>query len=299
MAVDWDSKFEYLRASRSLYHNRDYWEFLVRTVWRLDDKPQRVVDFGCGFGWLGLFLMPMLAPGSTYTGFDSSEALLAKGRELLAGLPYRAQLLHGDVHSAPLDDDAFDVAITHTVMMHVADPEKALAEMIRVTRHGGMVIACEGSRNAANALLHIHETDEQEDVPLSMLQAMNASIRRRTGVDHNIGMKMPVLMHKAGLHHVQARTGDAVRLLLPPIDTPDKERLFSAICNDGLGNLPSDDEGIRKWKQLLLDRGASEAEAEAEIRREIERDFGHKGRSYHTAYPGLLTFSFGTVCRGI
>jgi hypothetical protein len=106
-------------------------------------------------------------------------------------------------------------------------------------------------------------------------------------------------MHKAGLRDVQARIGDAVRLLLPPVDTPAKERLFGAICDDGLGHLPSDDDGIGKWKRLLLDRGASENDADAEIRRETERDFDRKGRSYHTVYPGLLTFSFGTVCKEI
>ena len=45
MSENWDSKFEYLHGSRSLYHNQDYWEFLVRTVWRLHEKPQRVADF--------------------------------------------------------------------------------------------------------------------------------------------------------------------------------------------------------------------------------------------------------------
>ena len=56
MPEAWDDQFERLSATRSNYHNADYWRFLVRDVWRLDG-PRRVIDFGCGYGWIGLFLM--------------------------------------------------------------------------------------------------------------------------------------------------------------------------------------------------------------------------------------------------
>src|ERR1700722_3647138 len=59
MTESWDDKYELLSATRPLYHNEDYWRFLVRDVWRIADGPRGVVDFGCGFGWLGLFMMPM------------------------------------------------------------------------------------------------------------------------------------------------------------------------------------------------------------------------------------------------
>jgi len=71
-----------------------------------------------------------------------------------------------------------------------------------------MVITCEANRNAHTALLHIEETNHQETVPLELFQTINREIRKRTGVDHNIGIKMPVLMHKAGLVYVQARKSD-------------------------------------------------------------------------------------------
>jgi 2-polyprenyl-3-methyl-5-hydroxy-6-metoxy-1,4-benzoquinol methylase len=64
MTDSWDDQFDYLRQSRALHHNEDYWRFLVRDVWRIDKRPLRIVDFGCGFGWSGLFLVPMLASGT-------------------------------------------------------------------------------------------------------------------------------------------------------------------------------------------------------------------------------------------
>lgn len=182
--------------------------------------------------------------------------------------------------------------------MHLPALETALAEMIRVTRDGGLVITCDASRNAINALLHVHETEEQEHTPLSLFQRMNASVRRRTGVDYNIGMKMPALMHKAGLQDVGARISDAVRLSFPPLDTPEKERVFQAICDGGLGVVPSDETSFQRAVARLMDRGLTEDEAAGELRREMRNDYRRNGRHYHIVQPGLMTISFGTVRKG-
>jgi ubiquinone/menaquinone biosynthesis C-methylase UbiE len=298
MAENWDDKFDYLTNSRSLYHNEDYWRFLVREVWRINDRPRHIVDFGCGFGWGGLFLMPLLATASEYSGLDLSEPLLERARAIFAALPWRSRFIRADACSTPFKDGEFDVAFTHTLLMHLARPDLALAEMIRVTRDGGLVIACECSRNAINAMLHVDETDEQENTPLGMWQAMNANIRRSSGVDYNIGMKLPVMMHRAGLRNVEARLSDAVRLVFPPLDTPEKQRVFKAVCDDGLGTYPTDDASFAATLAALTKRGVSEREAGDELRREMKNDYRRLGRDYHFVQPGLITISFGTVSKG-
>lgn len=292
---EWDDKADLLREWRSMDHNADYWRFLIRDVWRLDRAPVRVVDFGCGYGWAGLFLLPMLAPGSEYTGLDQSQPLLDRGKDLFAAARRPATFVRSEATEAPFGNDQFDVAIAHALLMHLPSAEAALAEMIRVTRDGGLVITCDSTRNAINAVIHVHETDEMEHTPLSLFQRMNAETRRRSGVDYNIGMKTPVLMHKAGLRNVEARVSDAVRLSFPPLDTPDKERVFQAICDGGMGVVPTDDESFRKTVAHLIDRGLTEDEAAGELRREIRNDYRHKGRDYHFVQPGLMTISFGTV----
>mgnify|MGYP000347910041 CR=1 FL=1 len=294
MPENWNAAFETLSNSRWLYHNTDYWEFLVRTVWKLDRQPCRIVDFGGGFGRLGMILLPLLAKGTTYTVFDTAETLLAKGREAFGDSPYDIRFLRGDVHSAPFPDDSFDVAISHAVLMHVPRPEVALAEMIRVTRPGGMVITCDAVRNAANAMLHIEEANEIDANPLELHQVMNRSIRQRTGVDYNIGARMPVLMHKAGLRSVESRVTDAVRLLFPPVDTPEKERTFQTMCDEGMAE-PRDPEGIQRWQKWLESCDIPADNARREIGRALDRDFANRGRDYHTVWPSLLMFSYGIV----
>ncbi len=298
----WDGKLDYLLNSRflgpdfheHLHHNDDYLEFLVRTVWKLD-KVSRIVDFGCGFGYLGLKLLPLLPKGSSYVGVDISDKLLEAGKKLFAGRPYEAEFIRSDVHKVPLEDNAFDVACCHAVLMHVPRPQEVIAEMIRVTRNAGMVITCEANRNAHTALFHIDELNEQESTPLGFFQTLNKGLKAHTGVDYNIGVKIPLLLHKAGLKNVGARISDCVRLLFPPVNTEFKEHLYKGICDEGYGSPKPDEKGKEEWKQHLIRHGISPEDAEKEIQRELDRDFLNNGKSYHTIYPGLLSFSFGTV----
>ena len=241
------------------------------------------------------YSFPLLPSGSSYTGIDQSAALIAKARQIWTRAPFQAEFHEGSIYATPFTDNAFDLALSHTVLMHVPNPALALQEMIRVTRPGGMVITCEANRNAHTAMLHIAETNHHETVPLELFQTINREIRKRTGVDHNIGIKIPALMHQAGLVDVQARQSDAVRCLFPPLDTEYKHRLFKAICDEGYGQPRPDEAGIARWKANLMGYGISEEAAEAEIERELEEDFLNNGPGYHTVYPTLLTWSYGVV----
>jgi ubiquinone/menaquinone biosynthesis C-methylase UbiE len=290
----WDNAAEYLRQTFILQHNEDYLEFLVQQVWKIE-AASRLCEFGCGAGKMGLHLLPLLAPGSSYTGIDESASLITRAREVWTGAPWPHEFFEGSIYDTHFPENSFDITLSHTVLMHVPHPEQALQEMIRVTRPGGWVIACEANRNAHTALLHIEEANHQETTPLELFQTINRSIRQRSGVDHNIGIKLPVLMQGAGLTQVQCRISDAVRCLFPPMDTPEKTQLFKAICDEGYGTPQPDAEQRAAWKSNLLRMGISEEAAEAEITRELEEDFLNKGIKYHTVYASLLTWTFGKV----
>ena len=49
-----------------------------------------------------------------------------------------------DVHALSFADGSFDVVHAHQVLQHVADPVRALREMARVARPGGIVAARDG-----------------------------------------------------------------------------------------------------------------------------------------------------------
>jgi SAM-dependent methyltransferase len=290
---NWDNKLEYLRKSRFLYHNDDYLEFLVNKVWRLD-KPCNIADFGCGFGYLGLKFLPLLPEGSGYTGYDKAPSLLEEANGIYSDLPYRHNFINSEVYSVPAEDNSFDVTVSHAVLMHLERAEDALHEMVRVTRSGGMVITCDANRNAFNALFYTTGIDNiQERTPLGLGQQMNRDIREKTGIDYNIGIKTPVLMEKAGLKNIGCRISDCVTFLSPSMDSEKRKHLHETLCNEGLA-LPEDFEG-RRWRDRLKGYGISDEKIQTQLANELQLDFRNRGETYHTLFPGLLTWSYGTV----
>jgi ubiquinone/menaquinone biosynthesis C-methylase UbiE len=93
---------------------------------------RRVLEAGCG---TGLVLARVARFAGYAAGVDLSAGMLAKARE--RGLA----VAQGSVTALPCADASFDVTYSFKVLAHVEDIRGALAEMARVTRPGGWVLA--------------------------------------------------------------------------------------------------------------------------------------------------------------
>jgi ubiquinone/menaquinone biosynthesis C-methylase UbiE len=284
----------YLEENRYRFHNADYIEFLITKVWKIS-KPARIVDFGCGLGYLGLSLMRFLPEGSSYTGIDISEILIEQAQDVFKNLRHDVKFIVADGYDAPFEDSHFDMAVCQAFLMHLPEPEKAIKEMIRTTASGGLVMAVEANGNAANPLLHIAEMDLAETTDLGFLQKNYEYNRKSSGRDGNIGLKLPAIFHKMGLKNVGSRMSDLVKCILPPIETEDQELLHKAVAQD-IGRTISDDTANHMEKHFIK-QGFSQEEAQAQIARErkLNHTFRDNGRNMHTVWATALNFSYGWV----
>ena len=109
-------------------------------------KPgQRVLDFGCGPGTLSVGLAEAVEPGELHgIDIEASQIELARAAAQ-AGGHANATFHVGDITDLPFDDDSFDVAHCHAVLMHVPDTQAALAEIKRVLKPGGIIASRESS----------------------------------------------------------------------------------------------------------------------------------------------------------
>lgn len=103
----------------------------------LADLPAeaRVLDVGCG---TGILLEVCVERGFRAHGVDPSGGMLEVARRRLGA---SAQLRGGDGQHLPFGDQEFD-AVFATMVLHELDPltrANTLAEMIRVTRHHGVL----------------------------------------------------------------------------------------------------------------------------------------------------------------
>ncbi len=91
-----------------------------------------VLECGCG---TGLLLERFASFARSAKGIDLSPGMLEKARQR------NLDVCEGSVTALPFPDASFDVACSFKVLAHVPEIGKALAEMARVTRPGGVILA--------------------------------------------------------------------------------------------------------------------------------------------------------------
>jgi len=106
-------------------------------------RPQRVLEVGCGPGELAARIQDELVCEVVAVDLSPRMAELARGR----GVDARV----GDVQQLPFGDGAFDVAVAAWMLFHVPELERGLAELHRVLRPGGRLVA------VTNGLGHMRE----------------------------------------------------------------------------------------------------------------------------------------------
>ncbi len=99
----------------------------------------RVLDVGAGTGAVSLAIEAAM-PSSQVVGIDPSAELLEYGRRRAKSARVRFEV--GDAQALRFDAGSFDKTVAQLVMNFIPDHEKALREMARVTRPGGVVSAC-------------------------------------------------------------------------------------------------------------------------------------------------------------
>jgi ubiquinone/menaquinone biosynthesis C-methylase UbiE len=98
---------------------------------------QRLLDAGCGAGDVSRELAAAVAPGGEVVALDRSKATLAEARARHDGGDIR--YVAGDICALDLDDDSFDGVWCERVLQHVDNADRAIGELVRVTRAGGNV----------------------------------------------------------------------------------------------------------------------------------------------------------------
>ncbi len=102
----------------------------------------KVADIGCAFGTDTIPLGEIVGPAGQVVGIDYNRAFVAAANARAAEAGMSAWVTHqfGDATDLPLATDTFDACHSERVFLHLAQPEQALGEMVRITRPGGWVV---------------------------------------------------------------------------------------------------------------------------------------------------------------
>ena len=113
----------------------------VERVVALGAKTGHFLDVGTGPAQIPI-LLAQRCPDIHLTAIDLSEEMLkiAKRHVAAAELAERITLEHVDAKRLPYPDNTFDGIISNSIVHHIHDSLRALKEMSRVVKPGGLVL---------------------------------------------------------------------------------------------------------------------------------------------------------------
>ncbi len=116
---------------------RAIWPQESALFWRytLPSEP-RILDAGCGTGE-GASRLATLFTKSSVLGVNIIDAHLQLARSRYSDLGPRLAFEHQSIFELRAADQSFDLAVCRHVIHSIPHPERAMAELVRVTRRGG------------------------------------------------------------------------------------------------------------------------------------------------------------------
>jgi len=134
--------------------NAAFYENAFDRICSLLNSPQEasILDVGCGTCAQS---MRLARRGFQVLAIDFSPVALKKAETEIrsAGLQDRITLRREDILSLTLGDDSFEYLLCWGVLMHIADLERAISELVRVCKPGGRIIISEGNMSSLQSRL--------------------------------------------------------------------------------------------------------------------------------------------------
>jgi ubiquinone/menaquinone biosynthesis C-methylase UbiE len=98
-----------------------------------------VLDCGCGVGSITLDLAELVAPGKVIgVDLDETQLQVARSSAVKRGLT-NVSFEQGNIYELRFNPASFDAALAHTLLYHLSDPLRAMKELRRVLKPGGVL----------------------------------------------------------------------------------------------------------------------------------------------------------------
>jgi SAM-dependent methyltransferase len=119
-------------------------------------RPSRVLEVGCGWGEFAGRVRDELEADVVAVDLSPRMAELARER----GVDARV----GDVQALPFEDGEFDCVVANWMLYHVPDIHRGLAEIARVLRPGGCLVAATNGKRHLEELWRLVGRDKSTEV---------------------------------------------------------------------------------------------------------------------------------------
>lgn len=174
----------------------------------------KLLDCGCGPGSITLGLAELVSPGEV-TGIDMAAGQIERANRLAeeSGVT-NVEFQTASVYELPFPDETFDAVFANAVLEHLEDPLKAISEMKRVLKSGGVI----GVRDTDQGH-HVWFTDEI----LKRYMAAFQKLWMHNGGNPFIGHDLKSLLVQSGFKSVEASAS------FDSFGTSERAKMYAAI----------------------------------------------------------------------
>jgi ubiquinone/menaquinone biosynthesis C-methylase UbiE len=154
----------------------------------------RVLDVGCGTGEWSRRVAQLL-PEAEVLGVDVLPESVAWARQRHAAVAPRLSFATGDAFALDQRDACFDLVACRHVLQAIPEPQRVIAELVRVARPGGVVHLL----SEDYGMIHMMSGPRDPD---ALWRDGPIAYTARTGTDARIGRRSWSLLRAAGLEHI-------------------------------------------------------------------------------------------------
>jgi ubiquinone/menaquinone biosynthesis C-methylase UbiE len=168
--------------------------------------PSRIADIGCGSGEITSRLAARY-PQAQIVGVDILESSVAHARQQHAALAPRVHFEQGDAFELAFGANEFDLVVCRHMTQAIPEPEKVIAELLRICKPGGWVHVL----SEDYGMLHMPAGAADPD---RLWHEAVIPYTRSTGTDARIGRRTWSIMNRFGVTslHVDYVTVDTLRV---------------------------------------------------------------------------------------
>lgn len=282
----WNHRLDYLLRTRKRFWNDDYIRFLVSQVWKIQ-KPVSILDCGCGYGFLGLLLLPAMPRESTYTGIDFAENLVQEGKQLYANQNIAANFICKNVyeHSA---ESQYDFVICQAVLRHLDNPDAFIRKMISFAKPGGYVVCMDVNREFESCGLYVDGMDYQKLCRHEGLEKKWQTELAFQGRDYSVAIKAAHILERLGLAGVDVRMNDKVEFMTPKHEDCEEIKNDFLQSNQWASCMGQEEENALILRLMTHGMSRSEAEEYCLRNRKIAEYFSSSPAAEYTFARGLM-----------
>lgn len=235
----------------------EFSESTLESLRKLNLGPNmKVVDVGCGTGSVSFEMSRLVGKHGKVTGIDFNPFAVKHCEKIAQGNKIsNIKFMVADATNLEIESQNFDLAYSRFLFQHIKDSKKALEEMIRVTRPGGMIMV--EDCDLFTWIVH------PENPSVSKLWHWYESVQIERGTDPRIGRKLYsmflnrgldacVEVHSRAVYRKKTPFWDSIIAVLSKIDNKELKAVIHGIeqfskCPDSLFVFPL---VFRVWAQI-------------------------------------------------